>query len=248
VRYVSADSLSLSLSCFDGTHNQHSHLIFSHDQPTAPENQRAATTASVKPRRRPTANARPTGPVLRASRTTALVRVHDLRIPLALAHAHAPPHARTHARPWAPHDRRAVPICSNNCTSPENGVCTDADSGVPHCQCFEGWALGPDLDCSLGTKPTLFYLYALRRTDSDLLTFPPAPPPRCSLRAVPGPGPERVLGPRVVQPHVGPVLVPSRLARGRLLAHRLPRVRPSAAHSSLSGPSQAGGLSGPTDV
>lgn len=43
----------------------------------------------------------------------------------------------------------SVPICSNNCTSPENGVCTDADSGVPHCQCFEGWALGPDLDCSL---------------------------------------------------------------------------------------------------
>src|SRR5690606_33336208 len=57
-------------------------------------------------------------------------------------------------------------------------------------------------------------LFALRRTDSELLTFPPAPPPHCSLRAVPGPGPERVLGPRVVQPHVGPVLVPSRLARG----------------------------------
>jgi hypothetical protein len=43
-----------------------------------------------------------------------------------------------------------VPVCSNNCTSPANGVCTAADSGVPHCQCKEGWALGLNLDCSLG--------------------------------------------------------------------------------------------------
>jgi hypothetical protein len=46
----------------------------------------------------------------------------------------------------------AVPICSNNCTSPANGVCTAADTGVPHCQCLTGWTLGPDLDCSTRTS------------------------------------------------------------------------------------------------
>lgn len=63
----------------------------------------------------------------------------------------AVPFCRCHAN-WTgpagqPNDC-SVPICSNNCTSPANGVCTAADTGAPHCQCLTGWTLGPDLDCS----------------------------------------------------------------------------------------------------
>jgi hypothetical protein len=68
----------------------------------------------------------------------------------------------------------------------------------------------------------------------------------CSVRQVSRIGRERVLEPRVMQPHIGSVFVCAWLARCRLFAHRLPRVplesfdlcgaaRLHFAHTPLSG-------------
>ncbi|ELR23752.1 EGFlike domain containing protein, partial [Acanthamoeba castellanii str. Neff] len=111
---------------------------------TVRENQRAATTASVKPRRRPIANARPTGPVLRASLTIALCQ-YAATTAQARRTACAP--TPTQACPTANASRggrsaptSTAPSGANECSG--RGSC-NRTSGL--CSCPPGWR---GVDCS----------------------------------------------------------------------------------------------------